>query len=77
MLTARPADDLILRNLQASIVRLREEMTAVELWAGALNTFAKPVPGYDPTQSRYAMPPERRRDRAPSANAISTANRQR
>lgn len=59
-MTSGQAEETIMRNLQAAIARLHEDAAAVELWAGALSSFAKPVPGYDAVQSRHALPPVRR-----------------
>lgn len=39
---------------QASLARLREDIERVELWAGALDGFSRPVPNYDPAR-RYRL----------------------
>jgi hypothetical protein len=56
---AEAAGERIVRNLQDAIERLQDDVERVELWAGALNCFARPVPEYDPTQSnlhKFALP---------------------
>ena len=43
--------DKISERLQESLARLREDIDRVELWAGALEGFSRPVPDYDPARS--------------------------
>jgi hypothetical protein len=56
MTAAGPAGEKIVRNLQDAVARLHDDIARVELWAGALGSFVQPVPGYEPTHSRYALP---------------------
>ncbi len=42
------AEDVIVRNLIESLVRLREDLDRMELWAEALGCFQHPVPDYRP-----------------------------
>jgi hypothetical protein len=44
----------ICAHLQESLARLREDIDRVELWAGALEGFTRPVPDYDPAR-RYRL----------------------
>jgi hypothetical protein len=46
--------DKISERLQESLARLREEIDRVELWAGALEGFSRPIPDYDPGR-RYRL----------------------
>ena len=46
--------DRISERLQESLARLREDIDRVELWAGALEGFSRPVPDYDPAR-RYRL----------------------
>jgi len=39
--------DRISERLQESLARLREDIERVELWAGALEGFSRPIPDYD------------------------------
>jgi len=50
------AGDKIVRNLQLAVERLQEDLARVELWAGALGSFTKPVPEYDHGQTRFDLP---------------------
>ena len=50
--------DRISERLQESLDRLREDIKRVELWAGALEGFSRPVPDYDPARS-YRLPEKR------------------
>ena len=50
--------DRISERLQESLARLREDIDRVELWAGALEGFSRPIPDYDPAR-RYRLAPER------------------
>jgi hypothetical protein len=53
----QPAEEKVVDNLEEALARLRDDMTRVEVWAGALSCFAKPIPEYDPKQHNYALPP--------------------
>jgi hypothetical protein len=46
--------DKISERLQESLARLREDIDRVELWAGALESFSRPIPDYDPSR-RYRL----------------------
>ena len=49
--------DRISERLQESLARLREDIDRVELWAGALEGFSRPIPDYDPARP-YRLPAE-------------------
>ena len=53
-----PAGEKIVQRLQEAVSRLHEDIARVELWAGALGCFTRPIPDYDPATSRYALPPQ-------------------
>ena len=59
MSAIQPAEEKIVRNLQQAVERLHEDLARVELWAGALSTFNKPIPGYGHGQTRFDLPPAR------------------
>ena len=59
MSAIEPAGEKIVRNLQQAVERLHEDLTRVELWAGALSTFSKPIPGYEHGQTRFDLPSAR------------------
>jgi hypothetical protein len=46
--------DRISERLQESLARLREDIDRVELWAGALESFSRPIPEYDAAR-RYRL----------------------
>jgi hypothetical protein len=46
-MAAGVAGDRISERLQESLARLREDIDRVELWAGALEGFSRPIPEYD------------------------------
>ena len=56
MRAIEPAEEKIVRNLQQAIARLHEDLTCVELWAGALDGFTKPVPDYGHGQTQLDLP---------------------
>lgn len=41
-------EEQIAERLQESLARLREDIDRVELWAGALEVFSRPIPDYEP-----------------------------
>ncbi|CAN0353135.1 unnamed protein product, partial [Phaeothamnion confervicola] len=46
--------------LQEAVERLHEDIARVELWAGALGCFQKPVPEYNAAENnlnKYILPP--------------------
>jgi hypothetical protein len=47
----------ISERLQESLARLRKDIDQVELWAGALEGFSRPIPDYDAAR-RYRLAPE-------------------
>jgi hypothetical protein len=46
--------DKISERLQESLARLRADIDRVEVWAGALEGFSRPVPDYDASR-RYRL----------------------
>jgi hypothetical protein len=50
------AQDLIARNLEEALARVRADIATVEIWITALSCFAQPVPPYEP-DDRYLLPP--------------------
>ena len=63
----RIARDRIAHELQEAIDNLRADLTRVELWADALDGFARPIPEYaaSETLSRHLLPPQTRAAGAP------------
>lgn len=57
-----PAGEKIVRNLQQAVARLHDELTRVELWAGALDGFTKPIPEYGHGRTRFDLPASSRGD---------------
>jgi hypothetical protein len=41
------SSEMIVKNLREAIDRLQNDIARVEIWAGALSGYAKPVPGFD------------------------------
>ena len=58
MNTGPVGGDKISERLQESLARLRTDIDHVELWAGALEGFSRPIPEYD--AERYSLPPKER-----------------
>jgi hypothetical protein len=56
-MAAGVAGDRISERLQESLARLREDIDRVELWAGALEGFSRPIPEYDAAR-RYRLQAE-------------------
>ena len=56
MSAIEPAGEKIVRNLQQAVQRLQDDLARVELWAGALGCFSKPIPGYDYGQTKFDLP---------------------
>ena len=56
MSAIEPAGETIVRNLQQAVERLQDDIARVELWAGALGCFAKPIPDYGHGQTRFDLP---------------------
>jgi hypothetical protein len=57
MRTGIAGGDKISERLQESLAQLRKDIDRVELWAGALEGFSRPIPDYDPGR-RYRLAPE-------------------
>ena len=55
MSTIEPGEK-IARNLQQAIERLQDDIERVELWAGALGCFTKPIPEYGYGQTKFDLP---------------------
>ncbi len=55
MSAIEPAGEKIVRNLQQAVERLQDDIARVELWAGALGCFAKPIPDYGHGQTRFDL----------------------
>ena len=58
MSASDPAGEKIVRNLQEAVEALQRDVTRVELWAGALGSFTKPIPEYGHGQTRFDLPTE-------------------
>ena len=77
MSAIEPAGEKIVRNLQQAVERLQDDIARVELWAGALGCFAKPIPGYGHGQTRFDLPaPDEQTEQlnfdiSPHRNAVS------
>jgi hypothetical protein len=56
MSAIEPAGETIVKNLQQAVERLQGDIARVELWAGALGCFSKPIPDYDHGQTRFDLP---------------------
>src|SRR5688572_21358822 len=56
MSAIEPAGEKIVRNLQQAVERLQDDLARVELWAGALGCFTKPIPGYGHGQTKFDLP---------------------
>jgi hypothetical protein len=59
------AGDRISERLQESLARLRKDIDRVEVWAGALEGFSRPIPEYDPARG-YELTPTDGVARVPS-----------
>lgn len=51
------AGEQISLRLQESLAQLRKDIDRVEIWAGALEVFSKPIPGYRAPQD-HLLPPK-------------------
>ena len=49
MLTREPGVAEINRRLREALDRLEKDIRSIEIWAGALSAFCKPVPEYEPS----------------------------
>jgi len=56
MAANEPAGEKIVRNLQQAIGRLQDDIARVELWAGALGCFARPIPDYGHGRTSFDLP---------------------
>lgn len=66
MSAIEPAGDKIVRNLQQAVERLHDDLARVELWAGALGCFTKPIPDYAHGQTKFDLPAAQSADRTAS-----------
>jgi hypothetical protein len=76
MSATEPAGEKIARHLQDAVAQLHEDIARVELWAGALGCFARPVPDYDVMNSKYLLPAQtagNARGKSPVTGARKTA----
>ena len=71
MSAIEPARDKITRQLHEAIDRLRADLTKVEIWADALDVFARPIPDYYPPKdlNRLLLPLSRDEASAPTGRA--------
>jgi hypothetical protein len=51
-------NDAVTRHLLEAIERVRDDMSKVEFWAGAVAGFAQPVPEYTPDEASVWLPTE-------------------
>ena len=65
--------DKISERLQESLARLREDIDRVELWAGALEGFSRPIPDYEPSR-RYRLGPSPSSEKAIAQDSSGTKN---
>ena len=56
MSAIKPGGEKIVENLQEAVEALQRDVNRVELWAGALGSFAKPIPEYGHGQTRFDLP---------------------
>ena len=76
MSAIEPAGEKIVRNLQQAVERLHEDIARVELWAGALGCFAKPIPDYGYGQTKFDLPRVKPAgEKTPAAKSQTTAHR--
>jgi hypothetical protein len=79
MSAIEPAGEKIVRNLQQAVERLHDDLARVELWAGALGCFTKPIPDYGHGQTKFDLPtaksksPERESETPAARQAASKA----
>lgn len=52
----------IREHLRDAIEEMRRQLTRVEMWAGALDGFSRPVPSYQPDNT-FLLPGGSRKDR--------------
>jgi hypothetical protein len=76
MSAIEPAGEKIVRNLQQAVERLHEDIARVELWAGALGCFTKPIPDYGYGQTNFDLPQAKPAgEKPPAAKSETTAHR--
>ena len=51
-----PAGEKIAKNLQQAVEQLQHDIARVELWAGALGCFARPIPDYGHGRTKFDLP---------------------
>jgi hypothetical protein len=56
-----PLPERIVRKLEDAIDRLNDDFEQVEFWAAALSAFLQPVPGYEPPDNEFLLPPAKLR----------------
>ena len=56
MSAIEPTGEKIVRNLQQAVERLHDDIARVELWAGALGCFNRPIPEYGHGQTKHDLP---------------------
>jgi hypothetical protein len=56
------ARDAVARHLLDAVERVRKDVEAVEFWADAFEGFSRPVPSYEPDQTRVWVPGEQARE---------------
>jgi hypothetical protein len=54
MVTGTAGGSKISERFQESLARLRQDIERVEVWAGALEGFSRPIPDYDAAR-RYRL----------------------
>jgi hypothetical protein len=62
-----PAGEKIARNLQQAVERLQDDIARVEIWAGALGCFTRPIPDYGHGRTEFELPQEPVGDRPDTA----------
>ena len=56
MTNEKPEKDRVAEKLQDALDRLHAEVKRVEIWAGALTGFSRPVPEYRPGNEKHRLP---------------------
>ena len=74
MSAIEPAGEKIARNLQQAVARLQDDLARVELWAGALGCFSKPIPDYGYGQTKFDLPAAKNL-KSKSAGAATSGHR--
>ncbi len=74
MSAIEPAREKIAKNLQQAVERLLDDIARVELWAGALGCFAKPIPDYGHGRTQFDLPAHTARSEAHRTTANVTSS---